>query len=183
MMYIQKINPWNWFGHEDDQTTSHLPLQRGAVQLYRPLTQLHHDLDRMFDGMLRGLDLPAVSGKARDNENAMLRPNVDVTSTDKEYTITVEVPGVDEKDVKLELTGDGKLIIQGEKKHEKEQKDKNFHRVERSYGSFQRTLSLPEDASQDNVDASFKNGVLTVIVPRKATVQASIKRIDIKKAG
>jgi HSP20 family protein len=138
----------------------------------------------VFDSVLHGFDLPSVSiSRARDQENAVLRPNIDVASTDKEYVITVEVPGVDEKDVKLELTGDGTLIIQGEKKHEKEQTDKNFHRVERSYGSFRRTLSLPEDASQENIQASFKNGVLTVTVPRKVVAQAPTKRIEIKKAG
>jgi HSP20 family protein len=183
MMYIQKINPWNWFDHEDDQTKN-LPALRGARQFYSPLTQLHNDLDRMFDSVLHGFDLPSVSmSRTRDQENAVLRPNIDVASTDKEYIITVEVPGVDEKDVKLELTGDGTLIIQGEKKHEQTHKDKNLHRVERSYGSFQRTLSLPEDASQENIQAAFKNGVLTVTVPRQAVTQTPTKRIEIKKAG
>jgi len=182
MMYIQKINPWNWFGHEDDQNKN-LPTLRSTRQFYSPLTQLHNDLDHMFDSLLRGFDMPSVEGgQAHSQDNVVLRPKVDVTSTDKEYTITVEVPGVDEKDVKLELAADGLLTIQGEKKHEKEHKDKNVHRVERSYGSFQRTLSLPEDASQENVEAAFKNGVLTVTVPRKAVAETSTKRIEIKKA-
>ena len=85
--------------------------------------------------------------------------------------------------MKLELTPDGALIVRGEKKQEKEQKDKNFYRSERSYGSFQRTLSLPEDASRDNIDASFKNGVLTITCPRKAVAQTPTKRIDIKRAA
>ncbi len=81
------------------------------------------------------------------------------------------------------VTHDGQLIIRGEKKQEKEQKDKNFYRTERSYGSFQRTLSLPEDAAKDIIDASFKNGVLTITCPRRAVAQTPAKRIEIKKAA
>ena len=82
------------------------------------------------------------------------------------------------KDVKLEIANDI-LTIRGENKHEKEEKDKNFHRVERSYGSFQRVLSLPEDADQDAVKATFKRGILTISMPRKAMPQADVRKIEI----
>jgi HSP20 family protein len=182
-MEIKKLNPWNWFSREEDQARN-VAMQRGVPQVYNPMTQLHQDIDRIFDGVFRGFGLPTMGvGGMLTSENALLRPHVDVASTEKEYTITVEVPGVEEKDVKLELSRDGTLTISGEKKQEKEQKNKNFHRLERSYGSFQRTFSLPEDAGQDNIDASFRNGVLTVTVPRKAVAQTPAKRIEIKKAA
>jgi HSP20 family protein len=182
-MDIQRLNPWNWFRHEEDQSRN-VPMQRGVPQIYSPLAQLHSDIDRMFDGVFRGFGLPSMTiDNMLEKENVLLRPKVDVASTDREYTITVEVPGVDEKDVKLELTPDGTLTISGEKKQEKEHKDKNFYRVERSYGSFHRTLSLPEDANADNVNAAFKNGVLTITCPRKAIAQTPAKRIEIKKAA
>ena len=111
----------------------------------------------------------------------MLKPTLDLSATDKEYTIAVEIPGVDEKDVKLEIANDI-LTIRGEKKHEKEEKDKNFYRVERSYGSFQRVLSLPEDADQEAVKATFKRGVLTISMPRKAMPQTDVRKIEIKNA-
>lgn len=177
-MDIKKLNPWNWFSHEEEQARN-VPVRQGDRQFYSPLSQLHRDIDRMFGNVFPGIGW----GRMLDIDDGLLRPNVDVSSTDKEYTITVEVPGVDEKDVKLELTHDGQLIVRGEKKQEKEQKDKNFHRVERSYGSFQRTLSLPEDAAKDVIDASFKNGVLTITCPRKAVSQTPAKRIEIKKAA
>jgi HSP20 family protein len=177
-MDIKRLNPWNWFSHEEEQARN-VPAQRSVPQMYSPLVQLHRDIDRMFDNVFPGVGW----GRLIDVEDSLLRPNVDVSSTDKEYNITVEVPGIDEKDVKLELTNDGQLIIRGEKKQEKEQKDKNYHRVERSYGSFQRTLSLPEDANRDAIDASFKNGILTITCPRKAIAQAPAKRIEIKTAA
>jgi HSP20 family protein len=177
-MDIKKLNPWNWFSHEDEQARN-VTVQRNTPQTYHPLMQLHHDIDRMFGNVFPGVGW----GRMLDSDDGLLRPNVDVASTDKEYIITVEVPGVDENDVKLELTHDGQLIIRGEKTQEKEQKDKNFYRSERSYGSFQRTLSLPEDAAKDVIDASFKNGVLTISCPRNAVAHTPAKRIDIKKAA
>jgi HSP20 family protein len=177
-MDIKKLNPWNWFSREEDQSRN-APVRKGVPQAYSPLMQLHRDIDRMFDGIF-----PSVGwGRILDVDNDLLRPRVDVASTDKEYIITVEVPGVEEKDVKLELTHDGQLVVRGEKKQEKEQKEKNFHRVERSYGSFQRTFSLPEDANQENINASFKNGLLTITLQRKAISQTPAKRIEIKKAA
>jgi HSP20 family protein len=175
---IKKLNPWNWFSREEDQARN-VQLQRGGPPNHNPLTQLHQDIDKMFGTIFPGVGW----GRMLDIDDGLLRPNVDVASTDKEYTITVEVPGVDEKDVKLELTHDGHLIVRGDKKQEKEQKDKNFYRVERSYGSFQRILSLPEDAAKDIIDASFKNGVLTITCPRKAIAQTPAKRIEIKNAA
>ncbi len=74
------------------------------------------------------------------------------------------------------------MTIRGEKKQEKEEKDKNYYRMERSYGSFQRVLSLPEDADQEGVAATFKNDVLTVTMPRKAAPQAHVRQIEIQSA-
>nr|WP_281357791.1 Hsp20/alpha crystallin family protein [Desulfobacter latus] len=111
---------------------------------------------------------------------SLLKPRLDLSATDKEYTVSLEIPGVSEKDVNLELADDT-LIIRGEKKQKKEEKKKNFYRLERSYGSFQRTLSLPEDADKDNIKADFKNGVLNITIPRKALPSGTkAKQIEIK---
>lgn len=90
----------------------------------------------------------------------------------------MELPRVEESDVRLELAEDT-LKIKGEKKQETEEKKSDFSRVERSYGSFQRTLSLPEDAEQDGIEAKFSKGVLTVTLPRKAAPKVEAKRISI----
>ena len=111
----------------------------------------------------------------------MFKPSLDLGATDKEYTVTVELPGVDEKDVRLEIVNDN-LIIRGEKKQETEEQEKNYYRMERSYGSFERVLSLPEDADQDGVKATFKKGVLTVTLPRKALPESDVKKIEVKSS-
>jgi HSP20 family protein len=113
--------------------------------------------------------------------DGLLRPTLDLGATDNAYTVSVEVPGVDEKDVKVEIANDA-LTIRGEKKQAIEEKDKNYYHMERSYGSFERVLSLPEDADQEGIAATFKNGVLKVTMPRIAAPQAHVKQIEIQSA-
>jgi HSP20 family protein len=185
-MDIKKIVPTNWFSREESQT-GNLPAQQ-EVSSFGSLARLHQEMDRLFENAFRDFRLPSDFSLPSVKlghlfDNVTLRPKVDVASTDKEYTVTFEIPGVDEEDVKLELAHDGTLTVKGEKRQEKEQKDKNFYRVERSYGSFQRTLSLPEDADHESMNASFKNGVLTITCARKAVAQAPTRRIEIRKAG
>ena len=129
--------------------------------------------------MIEGLAIIGLEGLTGLGQNVTLLPNVDIAATEKEYILTIEVPGVDEKDVKLELVG-GTLTIKAEKRQESEQKEKDFYRVECVYGSFQRTLTLPDDADPENVQASFKNGVLTIRLPRKALALPKGKLIEIK---
>jgi HSP20 family protein len=104
---------------------------------------------------------------------------LDVGASDKEYTISVELPGVDEKEIQLELSNNT-LKIKGEKKQQKEEKEKNYYRMERSYGSFQRVLSLPEDADQEKINATYKNGIMEIAIPRKASQKTETKKIEIK---
>lgn len=113
--------------------------------------------------------------------SGLLKPRVDIGASENDYTITVEVPGVDENEIRLEVSNNT-MIIKGEKKQEKEEKEKNYYRIERSYGSFQRVLSLPEDANQDEINATFKNGVLTVTMPKNALPGREAKQIEIKSA-
>ena len=185
-MDMKRLAPWNWLKDEETPGRSrNVPVSSSPSQFHLPLMQFHDEIDRMFDSVFRNFGIPSLSQDnmfARTEQNMMLRPNVDIAANDKEYAITVEVPGVDEKDVRLELVGNT-LVIKGEKKQESEKKEKDFYRVERSYGSFQRVLSLPEDANQEDIDAQFKNGVLTIIMPRKANSKPKGKVIDIKKAA
>ena len=186
-MSVKKWIPWNWFKKEEEEAGRSVPVERtpGHEQAYTlgsTIKQFHREVERLFNQAFRGCDfisagfnrplLPRVNG-------GMLKPTLDLGVTDNDYTIAVEIPGVDEKGVKLEIVNDT-LTIQGEKNQESEQKGKNYYRVERSFGSFQRVLSLPEDADQERVNATFKNGVLKVTVPRKALPQAKVKQIEVK---
>jgi HSP20 family protein len=107
-------------------------------------------------------------------------PSTDVTETDKEIEISAELPGLEEKDVQVNLA-DGVLTIRGEKNAEKEEKDKNYRLVERSYGSFERSIALPEGVKSEDVKASIAKGVLTVKVPKPALAQA--RKIEVKSAA
>jgi HSP20 family protein len=104
-------------------------------------------------------------------------PSVDVSETDGEYQIKAEIPDVKKEDVKVTLE-DGVLTIQGERKHEKEEKGRKYHRVERSYGSFARSFTLPDLVDEENVKAEFKDGVLSLQLPKSE--KAKPKAIEVK---
>ena len=182
-MDIKKWVPWNWFKKEEDDA-ARVPVRRGDAEWpglhpAHPLRQFHHEIDRLFDRTFSGIGLTPFSGDRPLLPEGMLKPTLDLSASDGEYTITVEIPGVDEKDIQLDIANDT-LTIRGEKKQQKEEKDKNYYRMERSYGSFQRVLSLPADADQDGIEAIFSKGVLTVILPRKAAPKSKTKQIRVK---
>lgn len=137
-----------------------------------PFTSLQREIDHLFNDFTRGW--PTV-GRA-----PQLTPRMDVAETDKEIEITAELPGLEEKDVQVNIA-DNVLTIKGEKKAEKEEEDKNYHLFERSYGSFSRTLELPAGTDPDTIKASISNGVLKVTVPKPAPAQ--VKRVQIKAAA
>ena len=136
-----------------------------------PFAALQQEIDRLFDGFSR--TLPAFSSNA-------LVPSMDVAETEKEIEVTAELPGLEEKDVQLNVV-DNLLTIRGEKKNQREEKDKDYHLVERSYGSFARTIELPKGVNLDNIKATMTKGVLKVTVPKPAPAQA--KKIDVKTAA
>ena len=186
-MDFKKLAPWNWFKKEEEESGSTVPVRHHAPHppaggLPGPFVQLQREMDRLFADFFTGSGSAPFRYEglfAGPLASGLLKPTLDIGATEREYTISVEVPGVDQKDVKIEITNNT-LTIRGEKKQEKEEKEKNFYRMERSYGSFQRTLSLPDDADQEKINAVFKNGVLTVTMPRKALPQAEVKRIEIR---
>jgi len=139
-----------------------------------PFMSLQREIDRLFDDFTRGF--PTLSG---NGANALV-PSMDVTETDKEIEITAELPGLEEKDVQVNVA-DNLLTIRGEKRAEREQKDKNYRLVERSYGSFERTLELPDGVNADAIKANISKGVLKVSIPKPAPAQA--KKIDVKSAA
>jgi HSP20 family protein len=130
-------------------------------------------MNRLFDDAFRGFDLMPFSDRFFDR--AMNWPSIEVNETDKDVKVTAELPGLDEKDVQVELAG-GMLSIKGEKRTETEDKERLFS--ERYYGRFERRIPI-EDVDQDKVTAAFKNGVLTVTMPKLPQAQSKVKRIAI----
>jgi len=141
-----------------------------------PFFTLHREMNRMFDDMFRGFDL-APFGSTRSLDG-LGWPQIDIDETDKELRITAELPGLDEKDVRLEIAN-GVLSISGEKKSESEDKARRFS--ERYYGRFERRIPL-EDVDEDKVSAAFKNGILTITVPKSAEAK-NVRRIAINQNG
>lgn len=178
-MELKKVlNPWNWFKKEEEQAQV-ARTQAVTPAPTNPVERLHYDIDQLFENFFRGFPLSPFTSRGRGGEfGSLILPQVDIAEGKKEYTITVEVPGVDEKDIDLTLA-DGTLTIRGEKKYEKEDKDKEYHRIERSYGSFQRVISLPTDADENEVKAKFKNGVLTITIGKNPSATPPVRKIAI----
>jgi HSP20 family protein len=106
-------------------------------------------------------------------------PAVNVAETDKAIEISAELPGVDEKDIKVQIEGQ-QVIVSGEKKREHEVKEKNWHVIERSYGSFRRAVTLPFEPSQESVSANFDKGVLRIEIAKPASIKPAVKTVEIK---
>ena len=167
-----------------------IPWRRGerAPAAYRdadPFMALHREVNRLFDDVFRGFDMPAGFGAGFGRFPSLSPsaegwsagwPNIEVSETDKELRVTAEVPGLDQKDVEV-LLEDGTLTIRGEKKSETEDKERQFS--ERYYGKFERRIALGPEVQEDKVEAGFKNGVLTVTLPKAAQVESKAKRIAI----
>lgn len=192
-LIVRKFHPWNWFKNENEESRRPVRGRReeGNEGFYpSQLWSLHEGIDKMFENTFHHFGLPMLGLGASGNfsKENILRPHINIDATDKEYRITIEVPGVEEKDIKIEIDQEGILKIQGEKSREKEEKGREYYCIERSYGSFERALSLPEDAEQGNVNARFKNGVLTVAIPRKTLSKSKVRQIpietvDVEKEG
>jgi HSP20 family protein len=141
-------------------------------QAYDPFHSFRGEMERLFDSFSSQLPVAA-------RAESPLAMRVDVSETDKEITVKAELPGVDEKNIDVQLNGDV-LTIRGEKSQEKEEKQRNYHLVERQYGSFARSLRLPFEPKDADVKASFKQGVLSVSVAKPAELKPSPKKIEVK---
>ena len=144
-----------------------------------PFMALQREVNRLFDDMFRGFDVPfsRLPGLASEGGNWSAGwPNIEVSDTGKEVRVTAEVPGMEEKDIEV-LLDDGALTLRGEKKSETGDKDRQFS--ERYYGRFERRINLGGEIEQDKVQASFKNGLLIVTLPKSEQAQSKAKRIAI----
>ena len=141
-----------------------------------PFLSLHREVNRLFEDVFRGFgsNLPAFSGASAFGGGW---PSVEISDGEKEIRITAEVPGLEEKDIEV-LLNDGVLTLKGERRSETEDRDKRFS--ERFYGRFERRIPLGYEIREEEIDARFKNGVLTVTLPKSKKAQSQVKRIAIK---
>lgn len=164
-MAMRDLVPWKW-GEKK------VPVKRVEEH---PFLALHRDMNRLFDEFFANFGLAPFG----DVWGAGFSPSVDVMENDKEIRVLAELPGLDENDIEVSLDRNV-LTISGEKKEEQEDKGKNYYRVERSYGAFQRTIPLPCEVVADKVDAKFKKGVLTITLPKTEEARKQARKITVK---
>jgi len=154
-----------------------------AAGNWRPFEDLRREVDKLFEDFGRGTWRPFQPM----NFEPLLRtvgwnnPAVDIAEKDKAFEITAELPGLDAKNIDVTLRN-GNISLKGEKQEDKEEKSKDYHLQERRYGSFERSFALPEGVDSAKIEAVFKNGVLTVTLPKTAEAQKPAQKVEIKAA-
>jgi len=188
-MNVQRLNPWNWFKHEQPHgepgsvpVMQHRSEQNPVVgsRTMHPMFRIHDEIDRLFDEAFSGFGWPSITGHSLSDWSWLntSNPKIDVAGDDKSYQVQLDVPGLDEKDLSIEVQGDS-LVIKGGKQDSDERQDKHYYRVERRYGEFQRTLALPADVDVEAIKATLSNGVLSLDIPRKPLPEKDVKKISI----
>jgi len=168
-MSVRDLIPWG------RSTTNPAPV------VYRddernPFVSLHREVNRLFDDVFRAFDsrLPAFGPFSA---SGAVWPNVEISETDTEIRVTAEIPGIEEKDIEV-LLDDDVLTLRGEKRSETEDRQRQFS--ERFYGRFERRIPLGVEIEEDKADARFRNGVLTVTLPKTERERTQVKRIEIR---
>jgi len=169
-MNMRDLIPWG----RNQQTTPSRYRDEGD-----PFMTLHREMNRLFDDVFRGFDT-APLGPFGGMGRMAGWPHVEIAETEKEVRISAELPGLEDKDVEV-LMGDGVLTLRGEKKSEIEDRERAFS--ERYYGRFERRIPLAWDVEEDKIEAAFRNGVLTVTMPKSVESKPNVKRIAITRAG
>ncbi len=168
-MAVRDLIPWS-------RGRSPVPSTMQQNDEFSPFLTLHREMNRLFDDVFNRFDsgLPSMFGRGPAWSGSW--PSIEVNATDNEVRVSAELPGMDEKDVEV-LVNDGVLTIRGEKKSEAGEQGRRFS--EHYYGRFERSIALPFEVEEDRAEASFKNGVLTVALPKSAKARESAKRIAI----
>ncbi len=162
-----------------------------ASSTVTPLATLREEIDNLFDRFSEQWpNLPNIFGKGWSYPMAeferrfgdaklQLTPRVDVTENESQYDIVVELPGMNNDDIEVAINDDS-LTVKGEKRDEAEKKDKNYHIRECSYGAFQRTFRIPGGVENDNIEASFSNGILNIKMPKSEKAKENTRTIPVK---
>jgi HSP20 family protein len=164
MVDFKAVVPW--------RGKSEAPARR--EDFYDPFVAFRREMDRMFDNVFHGIGLPALGSWTE------VTPSMDLNETDKEPVVTAELPGLDDKDFEVTVSGD-LLTLKGEKKAEREERNGDAHYIERRFGAFSRSVRLPFEVKDAKVDAQYEKGVLTIRIPKPAELQRPARRIDVRR--
>src|SRR5271157_4919555 len=166
-----------------DDVTSKGQSGRLPSRYQDPFQSFRTEIDRLFDSFLGGGGFPSLTSFRQGLPAAAqgMTPTLDVKENEKEIVVKADLPGMDEKDINLTIHN-GLLSLRGEKKSEHTDERENYHVMERSYGSFQRSIRLPETINEDKAEARFDKGVLTITLPKRPEMVGAQKKIEIKGA-
>ena len=139
---------------------------------FRDLVTVREKMNNIFEEAFSS------RGEEKDMIASTWTPSVDIYENENELVLSAEAPGIEDKDIEIKIENNT-LSIQGERKIEKETKEENYHRIERSYGSFYRSFTLPTNINQDNIKAEYDNGVLRISMPKKPELQP--KKVKVLK--
>lgn len=167
-MAFRDLIPWS---RQENRLPVPVSAERDRDNASHPFLSLHREVNRLFDDVFRGFGLSALGDFDRAGW-----PHVELAETDKELRVTAELPGLDEKDVELTVE-DGVLTLRGEKRSEIEDNERGYS--ERNYGRFELRIGLPKGIDRDHANASFKNGVLTITLPKTAAANENVRRIPV----
>lgn len=165
-MTNRHITPWH------HRRGSELDVRRDTD----PILKMQREMNRMFESFF---DNPFGAMRSMENWEGFA-PNIDVYETDKEIKMDVELPGMDEKNIDISLHN-GILTISGKREDEETQKEKSYYRHERTFGSFRRSIQLPDEVDEDRIDASYSKGILKITLPKSEQSVTSRRKIEIKK--
>jgi len=165
---MRSLTPWRW-GRRG------LPVGRDYE--VSPLDSFQKEMNRLFDDFFKGFGLRPFGDETEGLGSFV--PHVDMTEDESAVKVTAELPGMDEKDIDINLTRDA-LTIKGEKKEEREEKGKETYYMERSFGSFTRVIPIPSEVDTEKVEATFSKGVLNITLPKVHMEKKQQKKIDIK---
>jgi HSP20 family protein len=171
-MNVRDLIPWG-------RNRNTLPATTNGTSEQNPFLALHREMNPLFDDAFRDFGAPlSAMGGGLWFPNAW--PQIEVSETDKTVRVTAEIPGMEEKDIEVVLEGDA-LVLRGERRSESEDRDRAFS--ERFYGRFERHIPLGSEIEDSKVEATFKNGLLTVILPKSAAAQSKVRRIVVNGHG
>ena len=159
-----------------------LPIWRKSFPIrhqQNPLVKMQTALDKIMEDFYHDFDLPSFPTK--EFENLMISPAIDIINDEKQFKVEAEMPGMGEEDIQIAIN-EGMLTIKGEKETSKQDKDKNYSMREINYGSYERTIRLPDSVDIDKAKASFKKGMLWVEIPKKADAATQSRKLKVEKA-
>jgi len=166
-MSLNQLIPWNWGKNGES-------LRGGSES---PFSELQKEMNRLFENFSENMFSLSPTRRNQPGISAAF-PKMDVSETEKEFKVSAELPGMDEKDIDVSVSNEV-LTIKGEKKAEKEEKKPNYYRMERSYGTFHRSIPLPSEVKKDQIKASFKKGILNIVLPKSEKAVKESKKIKI----